>query len=111
MKIKRIKTLTRPSTDILWESDWAINNPELNAERQAYVQSQVSSGLISFVSNSESDDGLTTHTEMHFDSVNNFVTFLSEGSTYDLNNGYAESELNHWVDNNITHSQTFIYEK
>ena len=108
MKIKRIKTLTRPSTDIAWE--WADRTSEIIIQLQSLTTSLIESEIISFVSLNFSEDGLSTTLEMHFDTVENYVSFLKQTVDLGYSNNYLVYDFQHMANNNIVMTQTITFE-
>jgi hypothetical protein len=107
MKIKRIKTLTRPSTDISWS--WTTDNDTI-MQSQVLTTSLIESEIISFTSVNLSEDGLTRTQEMHFDTVENYASFLKQSIDLDYTNGNLVNDFQHMANNNIVMTQTFTFE-
>ena len=108
MLIKRIRTKTRPSTDISWE--WADDSNSALAEINALQQSMIESGLIHFITGSSSEDGLTHTQEMHFTSIENYVNYEKQYIDLSYNNGEFFNSCKYLLDNGITHTASYIFE-
>jgi len=110
MLIKRIRTRTRPSTDI----PWVWTDDETN---QAIVdttnleQSLVESGVISSISVNVSEDGLTHVKEYSFSSIVNLVSYKRQTVELDASTGYLTNELQHFANNGITFTTAYVFER
>ena len=109
MLIKRIRIKTRPSPDIAW--DWADESNNIVVQIAALEQSLIESEVLHFQTTSISEDGLTHTVEMHFTSVENYVNYEKQLFDLQCSNGDFVNGVQHMLDNGLTHSASYIFEK
>jgi len=110
MLIKRIRTRTRPSTDISWGwSDDETNQILVQTTNLEY--SLVQSGVISSISNIISEDGLTHRKEYTFSSIENLVSYERQTVELDASTGYLTNYLQHLANNGITFTAAYVFER
>ena len=109
MLIKRIRTKIRPNTTISWSwTDDVLN--EIIRQNDDLEYSLVQSGVISSISNIISEDGLTHRKEYTFSSIENLVSCEKQMVDLDASTGCLANYLQHYLDNGITYTTSYVFE-
>ena len=109
MLIKRIKTKVRPTADIPWA--WAGSENEINIQLFNLEQSLIDSGIIHATFVITSDDELTVTKELQFTSIENYVNYEKQWFDLSHDSGDFSNSTQYLIDNNITHTVSYIFEK
>ena len=110
MLIKRIKTKTRPSIDTSINYNWNSNYDDLELQNNNFYSSSLENGLIYSVVNFLNESELTLTEERHFTSIQNCIDFEKQLYDVEYNNGSLAISLQYMLDNNITHTVSYVFE-
>jgi hypothetical protein len=108
MLIKRIRTKTRPSTDIAWgvpEYEDYNTTAEDNLNDLLFQD-----GTLNYMNNTESEDCLSLVQETHFTSVENLAIFLKKSYDVGYDTGNLIKDYQHFITYGITVIETYIFE-
>ena len=108
MLIKRIRTKTRPSTDIPWGVP-EYEDYNLVAENNL-TDLFFQDGTLISKNDTESEDGLSFVQETHFTSVENLATFLKKSYDLGYDTGNLIKDYQHFINHGITVIETYIFE-
>ena len=111
MLVKRIKTKTRPSTDISFNWDSQHIHDDIVLQLNELNYRSVESGLIAYISDTMSEDALTLTQEMQFTSIQNCIDYDKQLYDLDYSNGSLLLSLQYFLDNGITHTVSYVFEK
>ena len=108
MLIKRIKTKVRPTANIPW--GWAESENEIIIQLFNLEQSLIDSGIIHATFVTTSDDELTVTKELQFTSIENYVNYEKQWFDLSHDSGDFSNSTQYFIDNNITHTVSYIFE-
>jgi hypothetical protein len=106
MLIKRIRTKTRPSTDISYTHNYGDED-----ECAVYRDSCIVNGNISSRTLQYSEDDLTQIEEIKFSSIENCIVYDKTIYDIDYANGKLLQSLQYMADNSLTHTISYVFEQ
>ena len=105
MLIKRIRTKTRPSTNISYIHDYGGQD-----ESEVYRDSCIENGIIHSRVLESSEDDLSLVEEIQFTSIENCINYEKTINDLEYNNGSLLTSLQYMLDNGITHAVSYVFE-